>query len=301
LGAIAAAAATQASPVKLPQNVRQAYVDLYRESGLSSEGGAGPPGHDHEPFDPDQAYTFARQEGIAYDGSGLGPLEGPARQLSFWKMKNRAREFGEGGAGEFLQRLQQAVQPGRDVRFHLMGHSFGCIVVSAMVAAPRAPTTPSPPVHSLALIQGALSLWAYCQDVVPAPGKPGYFHRVIAERRVAGPILTTQSEHDLALWKYYPWGAWWKGQLDYDIAGRKLPKYGAVGTFGARGPGITVHDRALGEVNEDYKFAAGIIYNLDCSQVIKKLDGYSGAHSDIAHPEVAHAVWEAAMCGLPKD
>jgi hypothetical protein len=29
-----------------------------------------------------------------------------------------------------------AVPPGRDVRFHLMGHSFGCIVVSGTVAGP---------------------------------------------------------------------------------------------------------------------------------------------------------------------
>src|SRR3546814_12839715 len=59
-------------------------------------------------------------------------------------------------------------------RFHLMGHSFGCIVVSAAIAGEPGATPPKP-VASAFLAQGALSLWAYCGDV---DGKPGYFHRI---------------------------------------------------------------------------------------------------------------------------
>ena len=44
-----------------------------------------------------------------------------------------------------------------------MGHSFGCIVASATVAGPAAQRVLPRPVDSLFLVQGALSLWAYCQ------------------------------------------------------------------------------------------------------------------------------------------
>jgi hypothetical protein len=37
------------------------------------------------------------------------------------------------------------------------------------------------------------------------------------------------------------------------------------------------------------------VYNLDANSVIKNGGGFSGAHSDIAHPEVAHAMWQAAL------
>jgi hypothetical protein len=37
-----------------------------------------------------------------------------------------------------------------------------------------------------------------------------------------------------------------------------------------------------------------MIYNLDGTAYIRNGTGASGAHNDIANPEVAHAVWEAA-------
>ena len=44
-------------------------------------------------------------------------------------------------------------------------------------------------------------------------------------------------------------------------------------------------------------FAAGKVYNLNSSQYICTMEHpTSGAHSDLAHPEVAHAVWEAVRC-----
>lgn len=55
----------------------------------------------------------------------------PLYVLSFWKMKDRARRIGETGAHLLLLHLQQAAPA---ARFHCMGHSFGCIVVSAMIA-----------------------------------------------------------------------------------------------------------------------------------------------------------------------
>ena len=44
-----------------------------------------------------------------------------------------------------------------------------------------------------------------------------------------------------------------------------------------------------------YGFAAKTVYNLESSEFIRNGDGPSGAHSDIAGPEVAHAIWQAAL------
>ena len=219
----------------------------------------------------------------------MGGLLSPLMQLSFWTMKARACKFGESGAHAFLKQLQ-ATRGG--VRFHLMGHSLGCIVVSAAIAGPVGGSGLERPVDSLALVQGALSLWSYCPDIPYRRGRSGYFHRILTGRRVAGPIITTQSEHDMAVGKWYRLSAGTVRQMDY--APGELPKYGGVGTFGLRGLSMGVEDRRLLPADAVYGFKPGTIYNLECSQIIREGDGASGAHSDITHPEVTHAVWEAA-------
>src|SRR5262249_3970934 len=103
-----------------------------------------------------------------------GSLLSPLRQLSFWKMKDRGRQIGEAGVHRLLRQLQAARA---DARFHLMGHSFGCIVVSAAVAGPEDGAGLARPVDSLVLVQGAMSLWSYCSEIALAGRRPGYFRR----------------------------------------------------------------------------------------------------------------------------
>jgi hypothetical protein len=55
-----------------------------------------------------------------------------------------------------------------------------------------------------------------------------------------------------------------------------------------------VEDLAILPADAAYRFKPGWVYNIESSRVICRGEGSSGAHSDIAHPEVAHAVWEAA-------
>jgi hypothetical protein len=301
LESIFASAAAETAPPELPPEVAEAYGVLDRESGIGSGGPASAPGSDREPFDPQAAYeSVLEDEGEPSFGVGvslLGPVVGLLRSLSFFKMKDRARTIGETTFHALLSDLQRvARESGRDVRFHLMGHSFGCVVVSATLAgSPGAGTTD--PVHSAFLAQGAVSFWSYCSHIPYAKGSPGYFRRVIDGRRVSGALVTTQSEHDTAVCKLYP-AASFAGR-DVAFAIGELPKYGALGAFGAQGEGVDTVGLAMLPSDQPYAFERGKVYNLDGSRYIADMQSLgAGAHNDIAHPAVAHAMWSAVLLEL---
>ena len=127
------------APDELPREVADACTTLDRESGMGSAGEGAQPGADREPFDPERVYRAVQEEeAVSFGCIGFGGLLALPRTLSFWMMKDRARRFGEGEGHTLLNDVQRAAQPSREVRFHLMGHSFGCIVASAMLAGPSA-------------------------------------------------------------------------------------------------------------------------------------------------------------------
>jgi hypothetical protein len=276
---------TNAGATTLPAHVADAYRQLAAVIGRRAGSPGGPPDAEEVPFDPAQAFDAGNEAGVAFGGLSLGGLLGPLRQLSFWKMKNRARSVGEGGMHRFIASLQQALPA---VRIHLMGHSFGCIVVSSILGGPAGTAALPRPVESLVLIQGALSLWGYA-DRIPDGTAPGYFNAMITRGAVRGPIVTTRSVHDSAVGTFYPVAVRLLGQVDFE----PLPVYGAVGAYGIQGVANLVPGTMLSET-ATYGFTAGKIYNLDSSRFIAKMEGASGAHSDIDGPQVAHAIWEAA-------
>jgi len=280
----------------MPPEMADAYRTLNAEAGFGGRGPAGNPGEDREPFDPDRALKNARAAAIltpgagpAFGGFGLPILLSPLQQLSFWAMKDRGRKIGETAGASLLRKMMDAVPPGKSVRFHFMGHSFGCIVVTAMVQGAKVAGALTQPIKSLTLVQGATSLWGFC-DNIPEVGQPGYFRKVVEEKIVSGPILTTQSKFDTAVGRLYPIAAGVALQVAFPAG--QFPKYGGLGAFGIQGPGLSLHDLAIGDAQHKYNFQSGGIYNLECSTVINQGSGISGAHSDIAKPEVAHAIWE---------
>jgi hypothetical protein len=93
--------------------------------------------------------------------------------------------------------------------------------------------------------------------------------------------------------KLYPAAVIVKSQF---LLGDEYPKYGGIGTYGIQGVGDIGKNLEMSDVTHDYGFKPGLVYNLESSAVIKTSSNLaSGAHSDIAHPEVAHASWQAVF------
>lgn len=289
--AIVDAALDDPIPAVLPPSVREAYELLDASLGDGADGEGSAPADDRDRFDPEAVYQASLMaEFTSFGGMSLGGLLGPLRVLTFWHMKRRAAVVGGSGVAQLVGHLQDAAP---EARFHLMGHSFGCIVVSAAVAGGKGPDRR--PVTSLALVQGAMSLWSYCSSIPSVPDRSGYFHRVVRDRLVAGPVVVTTSVHDRAVGTFYPIGAGSRGQVEY--APGELPTYGAIGAFGLRGPGLEIVEDDLHPIDEPYTMEPGVIHVLRGDHVIRDGGGIMGAHSDIAKPEVAHAVWQAALAG----
>ncbi len=295
---------TDAKTGVLPSATKAAYDTLFKEAQLGAGDVEAAPGADQDGWDP-QAIVDSDKEHPEQDepeeSSILGGLFSfaknlalsPLRQASFWAMKRRASIVGETGGHTLLSELQTAASP--DVRFHLMGHSFGCIVMSATIMGPVGGAPLPRPVDSLLLVQGALSIWAFASDIPYREGTPGYFYPIVKNGMVKGPIVTTRSEFDGAVGFFYPKGARLKRQLV--LVDTPYPKYAGVGSYGIQGA-AAVEDLSIKHVDKPYAFKAGRIYNIEASRVISEGKRPVGAHSDIAKPEVAHIFWEAVLSGL---
>jgi hypothetical protein len=269
----------------------EALVQLGAEAGVGGDADSAP-GHDGPTLNAD-SFRAVNQANFA---EVTGPLNFLV-QLSFWKMKQRARSVGESGVHSLLIRLLQTFPA---ARFHLMGHSLGSIVVSAAVGGPGGNSHLPRPIHSLALVQGAVSLWAYASSIALAGGKPGYFHRVLDHSKVAGPVIVTQSSHDSAVGRYFRWSSILARAVDFsagaaagpfDIAPAELPRFGGIGTYGIQGlsnPGFQISKLTMLDLTGTYALSGGNVYNIDGSEFILE-------HNTIDGPQVARALWAAAL------
>jgi hypothetical protein len=287
-------ALVEPAPRRLPAEAVEAYEELDRLLHGAAEGNGAAPGDDRELFDAEAMYQACRLVQVSSFGlPSLGGLLAPLRTLTFWHMKKRANQFGEKGAGSLLDAIQQQ-RP--DVAVHLMGHSFGCIVAAGALAGPRErPRTE--PVASMTLMQGAMSLWSFCSDIPMDPGRAGYFQRVLKDHLVSGPILASTSYHDRAVRTFYAIAATMAKQVEFPAGSLELPKYGGIGTWGIQGIEPSARAKILQHGGTDLGLHAGDVINLDATSVISHGSGPSGAHSDITHPAVADAVWQAIICG----
>lgn len=214
-----------------------------------------------------------------------GGLISPFQALSFWAMKRRAGDVGERLGRECLAPLWRSFP--RAPRLHLVGHSFGAKLVTSAVLGGARP-------ESLTLLLGAFSAFAFAPEI-PRYARPGFYHRVLAERLVRGPVVVLRSDHDTALATFY------RALTGSDEVGRRRD--------GARGPGRrtlteAVATSALGAVGARGVGAPELdlvdaqrtglpeypVVNVDGSRVVRARELFVGAHRDIYHREVATLV-----------
>ncbi|HEV8652371.1 MAG TPA: hypothetical protein VG276_24015 [Actinomycetes bacterium] len=246
-------------------------------------------------------------EELSSPGAGRRPSGSrlaPTLARAYADAQERAHRLGEGSGRRLLADLQRAARPGTG--FHLLGHGFGCIAVSAMLAGGAGEVAP---VGSLTLVQGTLSAFAYCADDPAAPGRPGRYHRAVEPAGVTGPVVVTRSAHDRVAGWLHPLAAAGAAQggpvlgpghgpvlgPGHGLVLGALPRHGALGALGARGLGARSADLDARSTREGYRFEPGRLYNLEASGVIRRGETIAGAHCDVTRPELAHAVWQAAL------
>ncbi len=236
---------------------------------------------------------LARRLRDAERGRGLLPIS-PFQALSFWVMKRRAGEVGERFGRERLAPLWRSLK--HAPRLHLVGHSFGAKLVTSMVLGGARP-------DSVTLLLAAFSAFAFAPQI-PRYRRPGFYHRVLAEQMVNGPIVVLRSDHDRALGTLY--GAiTGSGQVDRRRRGRATRPSNsgrggsmratvvasALGAVGARGVGAPEVELLQAQQIGIPQFR---IVNVDGSRVVNAQDFLIGAHRDIFYREVATLIALAA-------
>lgn len=179
--------------------------------------------------------TGGSVQGI-FDGIGrvlAGPRVAVAKLLNFmgyWEMKRRAGVIGAKLAGEIFAKLS----PARPLRLHLIGHSFGARVISALTNA--MPDGAVVQIASMTLLQAAFSHNGYSKR--PAPAESGVFTAVPG--KVKGVIAVTHTHNDLACFRVYALAS----RLSNDVTaafGDANDDYGAMGANGPQHYHGTLH------------------------------------------------------------
>jgi hypothetical protein len=234
--------------------------------------------------------TSTNAQGIGNPFAGLwnGARE-VLRTLSYYEMKNRAGVVGQHGLGPLVANLTGPAGP---PRIHLMGHSFGARLVSYSLAGLRDDQTgAASPVKSLTLIQGAFSHFTFGSALLVDPSRSGALAG--DGNRVDGPLLATFSSADRAVGWWYPAASMLANQ-DSESAADLTYRWGAMGHDGYQ-QNPTPATMTLAPAGKPYDFEPATFYELDANAIVRNsLSTFSGAHSDIRHPEILWAVVSAA-------
>ncbi|MGY4224968.1 pimeloyl-ACP methyl ester carboxylesterase [Bradyrhizobium sp. USDA 4503] len=198
------------------------------------------------------------------------------RLASLYLMKDRAGTVGRNGIALFLTDLLGRTE----ARLHLVGHSFGCKVILAALAANA---KPSRKVSSVLLLQPAVSHLSFASEV-PGRGLPGGYSRV--PDSVEKPIFCTYSAQDFPLHTVYHLAMLRSRDLgEIKMAGTRAPTsttagappnvYAALGGYGPRGCGEILID-PIPDIGELFRYQADTrIVGLDGS-AWKRIGGHGG-------------------------
>lgn len=228
------------------------------------------------------ANTFEGAAGIGDFFKGI--VAGASNLLNYvtyYQMKDRAGIVGRTGVNEVLRRVR-ATRP--SVRLHLVGHSFGCRVVTA--AATGSADNPVGFVDSMTLLQAAFSHYAFSAKYDDS-NKSGFFRNLVSEKRVRGPVVITHTRADKAVGLAYAVASRVAGQIAAAI-GDKHDPFGGLGSNGAQKT-AEARDGKLPRAGAlvEQPIANGTLTNL-------LADGLIASHSDVRNPSAAFTVLSVA-------
>jgi pimeloyl-ACP methyl ester carboxylesterase len=229
------------------------------------------------------AEGFNPEEGEALGlGNFFGGVLSGARNVlnftTYYQMKARAGLVGATGVNPLLRRISAG---NSTLRIHLIGHSFGGRLVTAIAAGTgdadilRA--------HSMSLLQAAFSHNAFSKNW-DEKGTPGFFRRVVDKGAISGPIVITFSDKDTAVGMAYPLASLLAGQNAAGLGDKDSP-FGGIGRNGAQRTGEADESRMLA-VGQPYALKAKRLHNLNSDATIS-------SHGDVANITVAYAVLNA--------
>lgn len=240
----------------------------------------------------------------------------------FERFKQHAAKAGSHGVHVLLEKMMTAAD-GSSTRFHLVGHSLGCHVVTSAAIGPEIELPKKLPkkLHSVTFLQGAV----FC---VKYEKKGPYYHLSNVPKPVAGPVIATTSKKDGAL-RAMELAEWLLLRLrlsftdaDTDTLGRHGFRKLALGADGKS----QLETRTLqNDKTAKLDFKAGTFYTLNADAVIKDASSNShdvredisskpqissegadevspdmqtlgsagGAHGDLFDEELQARVWEA--------
>jgi|GEM_PF-284989 len=217
--------------------------------------------------------------------------------FTFWAMKARAGVVGQSGVAEFLKQARQTFQEKKlQVRIHLLGHSFGCKLLTACVNK-VGEEIEAPVVDSLILLLGAFSQFSFASQVPVKPGGQGRYAGVVARKLVTAPIVAIYSRHDYANSKWYPRGMLTAKQEElFEHDPQENPR-GAMGSVGAQGLQDHLYDDiTLKAVDRSYDWrdlSGFACLNVNGEKYINDTSNKQiGAHGDIYKPEIFHLALE---------
>jgi pimeloyl-ACP methyl ester carboxylesterase len=207
------------------------------------------------------------------------------------QMKDRAARVGARGVHQLLRDI---LSTGPGPRLHLVGHSYGAIVILSALCYPPTESLPAP-VDSMLLLQPAVSQWCFAANVADK-GYPGGYRPALD--RVRGKIITTFTKQDGPLTRLFHLAvrrARDLGQPNIAPGGTLLPAppslYAALGGFGPAGLADEEHQVSrIKPPGEKYDLDATTpkLLALNGDDVIK-------SHGDISNPET----WWALFQQLP--
>lgn len=244
-----------------------------------------PPGAGAASLDPFSTEPVGGIGGAASFRDVLGGIKSGFLHLlnytTYYLMKARAGDVGVKGVAPLIQKLRDSR---RDLRIHIIGHSFGCRLSSAAINALPADEKYRP--DTVLLLQGAFSHNGFAKPSSDGQVPRGAFRDVVENAKVRGPILITHTRNDTAVGIAYPIASRINGVVAAAL-GDASDIFGGLGSNGTQTPETTPEgapDGVLLAVGGAYSFSKGVKPSTPCNL---KADEFIKGHSDIQKDEVA--------------